>query len=110
VGGQPGFRRAGHTEQQQGARHKSSGRCGSSPRPLAVRRSATLHEGEQAAADVVPDPACQHQRAHPYAYLKDVLERLPTQPASRVEELLPHRWKPLPPHPDTDHQRAGVLA
>ncbi|MCE9661130.1 MAG: transposase domain-containing protein, partial [Burkholderiales bacterium] len=28
-------------------------------------------------------------------YLKDVLERLPTQPASRVEELLPHRWKPL---------------
>jgi len=30
----------------------------------------------------------------PYAYLKDVLERLPTQPASRVEELLPHRWQP----------------
>jgi transposase len=29
----------------------------------------------------------------PYAYLKDVLERLPTQPASRVEELLPHRWQ-----------------
>ena len=28
-----------------------------------------------------------------YAYLKDVLERLPTQPASRVEELLPHRWE-----------------
>lgn len=28
----------------------------------------------------------------PYTYLKDVLERLPTQPASRVEELLPHRW------------------
>lgn len=28
----------------------------------------------------------------PYVYLKDVLERLPTQPASRIEELLPHRW------------------
>ena len=27
----------------------------------------------------------------PYAYLRDVLTRLPTQPASRVEELLPHR-------------------
>lgn len=26
----------------------------------------------------------------PYAYLRDVLERLPTQPASRVEELLLH--------------------
>ncbi|MBP6224483.1 MAG: transposase domain-containing protein, partial [Rhizobacter sp.] len=30
----------------------------------------------------------------PHAYLKDVLERLPTQPASRVHELLPHRWQP----------------
>jgi hypothetical protein len=27
-----------------------------------------------------------------YAYLKDVLERLPTQPASRIDELLPYRW------------------
>jgi len=23
-----------------------------------------------------------------------VLERLPTQPASRIDELLPHRWAP----------------
>jgi len=30
----------------------------------------------------------------PYAYLKDVLTRLPTQPASRINELLPHRWQP----------------
>jgi hypothetical protein len=30
---------------------------------------------------------------HPFAYLRDVLERLPTQPASRIDELLPHRWK-----------------
>jgi hypothetical protein len=30
----------------------------------------------------------------PYAYLKDVLERLPTQRASQIDELLPHRWKP----------------
>ena len=29
----------------------------------------------------------------PYAYLKDVLTRLPTQPASRIEELLPHLWQ-----------------
>lgn len=28
----------------------------------------------------------------PHAYLKDILERLPTQPASRTSELLPHRW------------------
>jgi len=30
----------------------------------------------------------------PYAYFKDVLERLPTHPASRIEDLLPHRWAP----------------
>jgi transposase len=30
----------------------------------------------------------------PYVYLKDVLDRLPTQPSSRIEELLPHRWHP----------------
>ncbi|EKE17242.1 MAG: transposase IS66, partial [uncultured bacterium] len=29
----------------------------------------------------------------PLAYLKDVLNRLPTQPASRVADLLPHRWQ-----------------
>ena len=30
----------------------------------------------------------------PYAYLKDILDRLPTQPARRIAELLPHNWKP----------------
>jgi hypothetical protein len=34
-------------------------------------------------------------RGHePYAYLKDVLQRLPTQPASALAELLLYRWKP----------------
>jgi hypothetical protein len=28
----------------------------------------------------------------PWRYLNDVLKRLPTQPASRIGELLPHRW------------------
>jgi hypothetical protein len=30
----------------------------------------------------------------PYRYLKDVLERLPTHPASRIDEFLRHRWQP----------------
>ncbi len=30
----------------------------------------------------------------PFAYLKDVLTRLPTQRANQVNELLPHRWQP----------------
>jgi transposase len=27
-----------------------------------------------------------------YAYLKDVLDRLPTQRASAIDQFLPHRW------------------
>jgi len=34
----------------------------------------------------------------PYAYLSDVLARLPTQPARRIAELLPHRWQSTPLH------------
>ncbi|WP_447904015.1 transposase domain-containing protein [Pseudomonas serbica] len=30
----------------------------------------------------------------PYAYLKDVLIRAPTQRASEIMELLPRRWRP----------------
>jgi hypothetical protein len=30
----------------------------------------------------------------PYAYLKDVLERLPTRRASAMDALLLHRWAP----------------
>ncbi len=33
----------------------------------------------------------------PYAYLKDVLTRLPTQRASEITELLPHKWAPVQP-------------
>ena len=29
----------------------------------------------------------------PWVYMKDVLERLPTHPFRRIEELLPHCWK-----------------
>ena len=31
----------------------------------------------------------------PWAYLKDVLTRLPTHLNSRIDELLPHRWQPM---------------
>ena len=30
----------------------------------------------------------------PYAYLSDVLKRLPTHKVTQIEELLPHRWQP----------------
>ncbi|URI11638.1 transposase domain-containing protein [Aquincola tertiaricarbonis] len=30
----------------------------------------------------------------PWAYLRDVLQRLPALRNSQLDELLPHRWKP----------------
>jgi len=30
----------------------------------------------------------------PYAYLKDVLTKLPTQKNNAIDELLPHHWTP----------------
>jgi hypothetical protein len=34
---------------------------------------------------------CGHE---PWAYLRDVLQRLPTQLNSRIEDLPPHWWRP----------------
>jgi len=30
----------------------------------------------------------------PWAYLRNVLQRLPTQRSSQIDDLLPHRWQP----------------
>jgi len=36
---------------------------------------------------------CHRLGIEPWAYLKDVLSRLPTMPAERLVELLPDRWQ-----------------
>ena len=58
--------------------------------------AGSLRAGQRAAAVMSLVHSARMNGHDPYAYLKDVLERLPTHPASRVEELLPHRWKPTP--------------
>ena len=35
---------------------------------------------------------CKRLGGDPFAYLKDVLERLPTHPIDRLAELLPDAW------------------
>jgi transposase len=69
-------------------------------RPIALGRSnwlfaGSLRAGQRAAAVMSLVHSAKINGHDPYAYLKDVLERLPTHPASRIEELLPHRWTPL---------------
>jgi hypothetical protein len=36
--------------------------------------------------------SCKRHRVDSFAYLKDVLERLPSYPADRLGELLPDVW------------------
>jgi hypothetical protein len=36
--------------------------------------------------------SCNRHQIDPFAYLKDILDRLPTQPADRLDELLPDAW------------------
>ena len=66
-------------------------------RPIAIGRSnwlfaGSLRAGQRAAAIMSLVHSARLNGHDPYAYLRDVLERLPTQPASRIDELLPHRW------------------
>ena len=68
-------------------------------RPIALGRSnwlfaGSLRGGQRAAAVMSLIQSARLNGHDPYAYLKDVLERLPTQPNSRIDELLPHRWAP----------------
>ena len=36
---------------------------------------------------------CKLNGIDPFAYLRDILARIPTHPANRIDELLPYRWK-----------------
>jgi transposase len=38
--------------------------------------------------------SCKQLGIDSFAYLRDVLTRLPTQPAESLADLLPHRWRP----------------
>jgi transposase len=38
---------------------------------------------------------CEANGINPEQYLEDVLLRIQTHPQSRIDELLPHHWKPL---------------
>lgn len=68
-------------------------------RPIAIGRNnwlfaGSLRAGQRAAAVMSLIQSAKLNGHDPHAYMKDVLTRLPTHMNSRIEELLPHRWKP----------------
>ena len=68
--------------------HAMLGRC---PRQLKMPRPDAY--GERAAVVMSLLQSAKLNGHEPWAYLKDVLTRLPTQLNSRIGELLPHRWQ-----------------
>jgi transposase len=68
-------------------------------RPIAIGRSnwlfaGSLRAGKRAATVMSLIQSARMNGHDPYAYLKDILSRLPTHKDSRIGELLPHRWQP----------------
>ena len=71
-------------------------------RPWALGRSnwlsaGALRSGQRAAAIMSLIQSARINGHDPYAYLKDVLTRLPAQQAREIDQLLPHRWTTIPP-------------
>lgn len=71
-------------------------------RPIAIGRSnwmfaGSLRAGQRAAAVMSLIQSAKLNGHDPYAYLKDVLARLPTQKNSQIDQLLPHRWESTKP-------------
>lgn len=67
-------------------------------RPVALGRknwlfAGSLRAGQRAAAVMSLIQSAKLNGHDPHAYLKDVMTRLPTHKASRIGELLPHRWQ-----------------
>lgn len=59
----------------------------------AMQRAGSLRAGQRAAAVMSLIQSAKLNGHDPHAYLKDVMTRLPTHKASRIGELLPHRWQ-----------------
>ena len=68
-------------------------------RPWALGRknwlfAGSLRSGQRAANIMTLIQSAKLNGLDPYAYLSDVLKRLPTHKVNQIEELLPHCWKP----------------
>jgi hypothetical protein len=77
-----------------------NGACERAFKPVALGRKNWLFAGsdrggETAAVLMSLCTTCKALGIDPQAYLRDVLDRISTHPARRIEELLPDRWQAL---------------
>ncbi len=84
---------AGYLELDNGASERAL-------KPVAIGRRNWLFAGsdkggETAAVLMSLCTTCKDLGINPQAYLRDVLDRVSTHPARRIEELLPDRWQAL---------------
>ena len=63
------------------------------PPPVPSTTASTT--GQRAAVVMRLVQSARLNGLEPWAYLRDVLDRLPTHLNSRIDDLLPHRWQPL---------------
>jgi hypothetical protein len=61
--------------------------------------------GRTAAALYTFTGTCKHHDIDPFAYLRDILHRLPSRPADQLDELLPDVW--FASHPSARRKRAA---
>lgn len=54
------------------------------------------HGGRTAAILFSFTVSCKRNHLDPFAYLRDILDRISTHPANDIDALLPHRWRPTP--------------
>ncbi|MHC4253472.1 MAG: IS66 family transposase [Planctomycetota bacterium] len=87
-------------------------------RPVAIGRKNGLfcgsdNGGRTAAVPMAICANCKQHGVNTLAYIRDMLVRVSTEPASRIRELLPDRWKPsamlLPVKPPPPAPRQSYL-
>jgi transposase len=69
-------------------------------KPVAIGRKNWLFAGSKAGGETAAIlmslcTTCKNLKINPLAYLTDVLRRISTHPARRIEELLPDRWQTM---------------
>lgn len=68
-------------------------------RPIAIGRKNYLFAGSHNAAQRAARlytllGTCKINSINPYEWLKDVFERIPSHSINKIQELLPHKWRP----------------